>query len=496
MTCFLFLLAAPAWADSSDRRSDREARKWADLVVDRIEGYGSAVQEMQQDADRGRHLAESRCLVTKTGELERLAKQADQARERFQAGLKDDSEFAQFSASEELEALLERANVQYEEASTCGMPMVSVNSGTQLGSGVWRLAARASDGARVGGLYFEPGIDLQTGWERNALLAESGPTSSQWFAMTPRFELTGEPRGLRVVLNADTRLSKWTVANERNELGTWDTFGSLDWYSSKVSVSGSAYSQRQAAQLTPWPGLSAPYASASHALVVDLGGTVREGVGVMAWGTLNQKIVQSDDLDRVREGLAVNAELVLGGYEGLVLHGSYENFGWASQDTLALQPMMSGQLYSTQAGLRYFGASEFSALYGVAWLDDGSGPERAWVGRTDLTVPVRGVVLIGFHERTFSDHWLAPNATMQEAGGRFHTRLRGVEVHGSGAWGVERPGDLALRGIELQGGFRVSLPMNTALDLSGGWERRSAIQGTDEALGYSNPKVMLTLEVF
>ena len=180
MTCFLFLLAAPAWADSSDRRSDREARKWADLVVDRIEGYGSAVQEMQQDADRGRHLAESRCLVTKTGELERLAKQADQARERFQAGLKDDSEFAQFSASEELEALLERANVQYEEASTCGMPMVSVNRGPSwaVAYGDWLPGLRMGRGwggcTSNRGLICRPAGSATHCWPSQARRAASG----------------------------------------------------------------------------------------------------------------------------------------------------------------------------------------------------------------------------------------------------------------------------------------------------------------------------------
>jgi hypothetical protein len=50
--------------------------------------------------------------------------------------------------------------------------------------------------------------------------------------------------------------------------------------------------------------------------------------------------------------------------------------------------------------------------------------------------------------------------------------------------------------LDFQGGFRYELPLNTAVDLSGGWEQRTAIEGTDEALGYTNPKVMLTLEVF
>jgi hypothetical protein len=496
MTSFLFLLAAPALADSTDRQADRDAREWSDYVVDQIDGYGTAVQEMQRAADKDRQLMASRCLAPKTGELERLAKQADQARDRYEAGLKDDSDYAQFTATEDLNALLSRAELQYNQAAGCGMPLVPIDEGMQFNGSVYNLVVRASDGMSVRGVYFAPGIDLQAGWAGNALLADSDPASSLWFAVTPRLDASASWRSWSVNMKADTRLSKWTAASERDEFGTWDAFGGLAWNWGDFAVSGSGYSQRQVAQLTPWPGMTAPYASTSNTLVLDMRGDVRGRLGLAAWGALNQNTVQSGDVDRVREGLPVTAELVIGGYQGLVLQGHYETFGWKSQDGLDLQPMLSGQSYSAQAGLRRYGSGYLSALYGVAWLDDGSGPERGWVGRTDLNFDVRGVTVGGFHERTFSDHWLAPSATLHTAGGSFSTWLRSVEVHGSGAWGVERPGDLALRSLDFQGGVRYELPLNTAIDLSGGWEQRTAIEGTDPALGYNNPKVMLTLEVF
>lgn len=496
MTPLLLLLAAPALADSSDRQADRQAREWSDWVVDQIEGYGTSVQEMQQNADKERQLSASRCLSPKTGELQRLARQADQARERYEAGLKDDSEYALHTATQELNGLLSRAEQQYNQASGCGVALVPVDNGMQLNGGLWNLVARASDGVGYRGAYFAPGIDLQTGWEGNALLAESDPASSLWFAVTPRMDASASWRSWTLALSGSTRLSKWTAAPERDELGTWDTFGSLAWNWGSFSMSGAAYSQRQAAQLTPWPDVSGPYASGSNTLVLDMRGDVRGRLGLAAWGALNQSTVKGENLDRVREGLPVNAEIVLGGYEGLVVQGGYETYGWRSEDALALQPMSSGQSFTAKAGIRRYGNGYLSALYGVAWVDDGTGPERGWVGRTDLNFDVRGVTVAGFHERSFSDHWLAPTATHHQAGGSLSTWVRGVEVHGSGAWGVERPGDLALRSLDFQGGFRYEMPLNTALDLSGGWEQRTALEGTDEALGYTNPKVMLTLEVF
>ena len=496
MTPLLLLLAAPALADSSDRQADKQAREWSDWVVDQIEGYGSAVHEMQQDADKERQLSASRCLSPKTGELQRLAKQADQARDRYEAGLKDDSEYALYSAREELNALLNRAEQQYNQASGCGMPLVPVDSGMQLNGGLWNLVARASDGVGVRRMTFAPGIDLETGWQGNALLAESDPASSLWFAMTPRMDMSGSWRSWSLALQGSTRMAKWTATPERDELGTWDAYGSLGWVWRGLMVSGSAFSQREAAQFTPWPEISGPYASTDNAVALDIRRDWRGRLSWAVWGALTQSSMQGEGLDRVREGLPINGELVVGGYEGVVLQGGYETFGWRSLDSLANQPMASGQIYTAKAGVRSFGSRYLTALYGVAWVDDGSGPERGWVGRTDLRFEVRGVTLGGFHERSFSDHWLAPIASHHQAGGSLSTWVRSVEVHGSGAWGVERPGDLALRSVDFQGGLRYELPLNTAVDLSAGWEKRTAMDGTDQALGYTNPKVMLTLEVF
>lgn len=494
MTSLLLLLAAPALADSTDRQADRQAREWSDWAVDQIEGYGAAVQEMLELAEEERMLASSRCLAPKAGELERLARQADQARERYEAGLRDDSDYAQHTASQELSALLSRAELQYSAATGCGAPVVPTAQGLAL-NGMWDLVARASDGATLRGVYLAPAIDLQSGWEGNATLA-TAPVSSLWFAASPELSLSAYLRGWDLNLLGTTRLSKWTGAPARDELGTWDTYGALSrgWGTFTASLTG--YSQRQAAQLTPWPEISGPYASGSNTVALDLRGQAMGWVGLAAWGALNQRSHQGEGLDRVRRSLPLNAELVLGGYQGLVLQGGYETFDWESADALALQPMGSGQIYTAKAGIRRMNSGYLSALYGVAWVKGDGGLERGWVGRTDLDLELRGVALSAFHDRGFGDHWLAPTASTHSAGGSFSRWVRGVEVHGSGAWSVDRPGDLALRGLDLEGGLRYALPLNTAVDLSAGWERRAAIDGTDPALGYTNPKVMLTLEVF
>lgn len=496
MTSLFLLLAAPAWADSSDR----SAKEWSDWVVDQIDAYGKSVQQMQEEADASRNLAASRCLAPRSGELERLSRQGDQARERYEAALKDDSDYAQAMAEQELGELLSRAETQYSLASGCGMPLVPVDSprsGLSGLGGVRELAWRASDGASLGPAYVTVGLDLESGWEGNALLQASDPTGSLMAAMTPQMGMNVDWRSWSLYTDAQTRLAKWSGAPARDELGTWDATGQLMWRWGDISASGAGFSQRQTGVVTPWPELSAPYVTSSNAVNLDLRGDWRGRVGVAAWAGLLERSYQEGGLDRSRQSLPVHGELILGGgYEGLVLQGTYERFAWESQDDLALQPLDQGALITATAGIRRFGDGFLNTMYGLAWVDGGAGMERSWVGSTDLDFSLSRFTVGAYHSHSFSDHWLAPTATHHEAGGRLSAEARGGQAYGRGGWGVERPGDLALRSVSFTGGLRYELPLNSAVDLSAGWERRTAIEGTDESLGYTNPKVMLTLEVF